>query len=184
MSGVSSTTTRNQKLEAPHVDGEWSGRTDEEAHSLTVGLANLSVCEPNERLLLKELCGASSSPIITTMSYYGEVWLDGTDGLLGINTRLQPQELVPPTTIISVKPRFALANRLRDPLQYFPASAGLWSEGEVFTSSRHLRPTSDPLPPSKPTHIISSPQEKLQPVAHHLQTLTVTLSISLFLTCA
>jgi hypothetical protein len=118
MTGVNRAITRNQQI--VNLDP-----TDEPARSDCEGAdapPPLQICEPNERLLLRRLKGLVSSPISTqSATYYGEAWLGGSLGVLGVTTQLQAQEAVPKISIIAIRPRFVIVNKLKAPLQYHAA---------------------------------------------------------------
>jgi hypothetical protein len=87
MCGVNRSITRNQQIMNTE-GGEEAGRPDTEGGDAP---APLQICEPNERLLLRRLKGLVSSPISTqSATYYGEAWLGGSLGVLGVSCSCPP----------------------------------------------------------------------------------------------
>ena len=63
--------------------------------------------------------------------------------MLGVQTHLQAQELVSQTSVITIKPRFMLVNRLNAPVQFY-ATQHHGAAADAPTLYDVLRPTSGP----------------------------------------
>ena len=106
-------------------NGEGIGMRDAVPEEAEQG-PSLRLYEPHEQKVLETLVNESSSPPLSLESAteYGEISFGNeyNKAYLGVSTRLQTQESVPSTTIVTVTPRFMLVNRLKCPIQFFCAS--------------------------------------------------------------
>ena len=83
---------------------------------------DFSLCEPHERMLLGSFNGTFSTPFSTAnATYHGETWLAEKQGVLGVQSQVQAQELVPRTAVLAIKPRFLLINKLDEAVQFYGA---------------------------------------------------------------